>query len=89
MNPIRKLFSRTSETFRNLIKRFPVTLAVILFATIFLTVGIDYDINLLEKVILFCTIFTRSYRNNNWKTIYADSTTNSVLCKNYKYNILY
>lgn len=58
MNPIRKLFSKTSETFRNLIKRFPVTLAVILFATIFLTVGIDYNINLLEKVILFCTIFS-------------------------------
>ena len=84
MNPIRKLFSKTSETFRNLIKRFPVTLAVILFASIFLTVGIDYNINLLEKVILFCTIFSiESFPTffilPNPKRILPSSTVNFVL----------
>lgn len=57
MSYLKKIFNKTSETFRKLIKKFPVTLAVIVFATLFMAVDIKQDIQIFDKVMLFCTIF--------------------------------
>lgn len=57
MKCVKKLFSKTSETFRKLIKKFPVTLAIIVFATLFTTIDIEQDIKIFDKVMLFSTIF--------------------------------
>lgn len=59
MNYLKKIFNKTSETFRNLIKKFPATLLIIAFATVFLTVDIDTDLSskTIGKICLFCTIF--------------------------------
>ena len=58
MEFIKKLFSKTSETFRKLIKKFPVTLAIIVFATIFMTIDIKQNVKIFDKVMLFSTIFS-------------------------------
>ena len=57
MSFAKNLVSKTSETFRNLIKKFPVTLAIIVFATLFMVVDIEQDVSIFDKVILFCFIF--------------------------------
>ena len=57
MEFIKKLFSKTSETFRKLIKKFPVTLAIIVFATIFMTIDINQDVQIFDKIMLFSTVF--------------------------------
>ena len=59
MNYLKKIFNKTSETFRELIKKFPVTLLIIAFATVFLTIAIDSEFSskTIGKVCLFCTIF--------------------------------
>ena len=59
MNFLKKIFNKTSETFRELIKKFPITLLIIAFATIFLTIAVDSDFSTktIGKVFLFCTIF--------------------------------
>lgn len=59
MSFLKKIFNKTSETFRELIKKFPVTLLIIAFATVFLTIAVDSDFSTktIGKVCLFCTIF--------------------------------
>ena len=59
MSFLKKIFNKTSETFRELIKKFPITLLIIVFATIFLTIAVDSDFSskTIGKVCLFCTIF--------------------------------
>ncbi len=57
MNYVKKLFSKTSETFRKLIKKFPATLAIIVFATLFTVIDIEQDIEIFDKVMLLSTIF--------------------------------
>ena len=57
MEFIKKLFSKTSETFRKLIKKFPVTLAIIVFATLFMTIDINQDVQIFDKIMLFSTVF--------------------------------
>ena len=57
MSFAKNLVSKTSETFRNLVKKFPVTLAIIVFATLFMVVDIEQDVSIFDKVILFCFIF--------------------------------
>lgn len=57
MSFAKNLVSKTSETFRNLVKKFPVTLAIIVFATLFMVIDIEHDISISDKVILFCFIF--------------------------------
>lgn len=57
MSYLKNLFSKSSETFRKLIKKFPVTLAIILITTLFMAIDIEQEIDIFNKVILFCTIF--------------------------------
>ena len=59
MNYFKKIFNKTSETFRQLIKKFPLTLLIIAFATLFLTIAIDTDFSssTIAKICLFCMIF--------------------------------
>lgn len=60
MSYLKKIFNKTSETFRELIKKFPVTLLIIAFATIFLTIAVDsnFTAKTIGKICLFCTIFS-------------------------------
>lgn len=60
MTYLKKIFNKTSKTFRNLIKKFPLTLLVIAFATIFLTVvieGTDLSAKTIGRICLFCVTF--------------------------------
>lgn len=58
MNYLKKIFSKTSETFKSLIKKFPVTLLIVAFATIFATISIGKRIEIFDKTMLFCIIFS-------------------------------
>lgn len=56
MNNLKKLFSKTSETFRKLIKKFPVTLIIIFLATIFMTVDIKQNTKFFEEIVVFLVV---------------------------------
>ena len=56
MNNLKKLFSKTSETFRKLIKKFPVTLIIILLTTIFMAVDIKQNTEFFEEIVMFFTV---------------------------------
>lgn len=59
MSYLKKIFNKTSETFRDLIKKFPVTLLIIALTTVFLTIVIDTDLNskIISIVYNFSLIF--------------------------------
>lgn len=57
MNFFKKTFSKISETFKKLVKKFPVTLIIVAFATIFATIDIKAKSEIYKKVMVFCTIF--------------------------------
>lgn len=72
MNQIKNLLSKLSQELRDLLKKFPVTMSIILFLTILFTVILDQNFSkntreILEKMEIFCviwaigTFFTESF----------------------------
>lgn len=72
MNKIKNLISKTSGEIKELVKKFPLTMCIILFVTMLFTIAIDQDFSKsteewLEKIYLFSgiwmvgTIFTEVY----------------------------
>lgn len=62
MNQIKNLLSKLSQELRDLLKKFPVTMALILFLTLLFTVIVDQNFSrntreLLERVEIFCAIW--------------------------------
>ncbi len=62
MNQIKNLLSKLSQELRDLLKKFPVTMALILFLTLLFTVIVDQNFSrntreLLERVETFCAIW--------------------------------
>ena len=63
MNKIKNLVERMSGEVKELVKKFPVTMVIIAFVTILFTITMEQNFSkntreMLEKIYLFCTIWT-------------------------------
>ena len=63
MNKIKNLIAKMSNEMKELAKKFPLTMLMIVFVTILYTIAIDQDFskhtqNILDKIFLFCVTWT-------------------------------
>ena len=89
MNKLKNLISKTSIEIKELIKNFPITMILVAFVTVLMSILVDQDFSesiekLLEKIVVFCiiwgfgTYFTETYSFSKLKRIISYGITGAI-----------